>query len=75
MKLTADPCKVIHLKRNDFHFSYTLLGSKLAAATQEKDLGITVDISMKLIMQQSLKSKQSAEMNKEWESKYWRNYL
>src|SRR5215469_12287375 len=54
MNYNADKCKIIHFgSRNEGH-NYFIEGSILQAANEEKDLGVTVDSTLKL-------SKQCAE--------------
>src|SRR5215469_6862450 len=54
MNFYADKCKIIHFgSRNEGH-NYSIEGSILQAASEEKDLGVTVDNTLKF-------SKQCAE--------------
>lgn len=47
MKFSADKYKVMHIGKNNLIYLYTLLGSKLTAAMQEKGLDVIMDKSVK----------------------------
>ncbi|CAM4577882.1 unnamed protein product [Lepidochelys olivacea] len=47
MKFNVDKCKVMHIGKHNPNYTYKMMGSKLAVTTQKRDLGITVDSSLK----------------------------
>ncbi|CAM5079620.1 unnamed protein product [Natator depressus] len=47
MKFNVDKCKVMHIGKRNPNCTYTMMGSKLAVTTQERDLGVIVDSSLK----------------------------
>ncbi|CAM5136177.1 unnamed protein product [Eretmochelys imbricata] len=47
MKFSVDKCKVTHIGKHNLNYTYKMMGSKLAVTTQERDLGIIVDSSLK----------------------------
>src|SRR5207245_5221839 len=47
MSFNTEKCSVIHLGYNNLKHKYSLCGSDLGDSTKERDLGITVDSSMK----------------------------
>ncbi|CAM4642329.1 unnamed protein product [Lepidochelys kempii] len=47
MKFHADQCKVMHIGKYNPNYTYKMMGSKLAVATQERDFGVIVDSSLK----------------------------
>ncbi|CAM5167759.1 unnamed protein product [Natator depressus] len=47
MKFNVDKCKVMHIGKHNPNYTYTMMGSKLAVTTQERDLGVIVDSSLK----------------------------
>ncbi|CAM5171781.1 unnamed protein product [Natator depressus] len=47
MKFNVDKCKVMNIGKYNPNYTYTMMGSKLAVTTQERDLGVTVDSSLK----------------------------
>lgn len=47
MKLNVDKCKLMCFGTHNMTYSYILLYFKLTVTTQGKDLGVTVDSSMK----------------------------
>src|SRR5215469_7666426 len=54
MNFNADKCKIIHFGSRNKGHNYLIEGSILQAASEEKDLGVTVDNTLKF-------SKQCAE--------------
>ncbi|CAM4639967.1 unnamed protein product [Lepidochelys kempii] len=47
MKFNVDKCKVMHIGKHNPNYTYTMMGSKLAVTTQERDLGVIVNCSLK----------------------------
>ncbi|CAM5136677.1 unnamed protein product [Natator depressus] len=47
MKFNIDKCKVMHIGKHHPNYTYKMMGSKLAVTTQERDLGVIVDSSLK----------------------------
>ncbi|CAM5151637.1 unnamed protein product [Natator depressus] len=47
MIFNIDKCKVIHIGKNNPNYTFRMMGYKLAVITQERDLGVTVDGSLK----------------------------
>ncbi|CAM5134922.1 unnamed protein product [Natator depressus] len=47
MKFNVDKFKVMHIGKRNPNYTYTVMGSKLAVTTQERDLGVIVDSSLK----------------------------
>ncbi|CAM4594941.1 unnamed protein product [Lepidochelys kempii] len=47
MKFNVDKCEVIHIGKHNPNYTYKMMGSKLAVTTQERDLGVIVDSSLK----------------------------
>ncbi|CAM5165119.1 unnamed protein product [Natator depressus] len=47
MKFNVDKCKVMHIGKNNLHYTYNMMGANLATTNQEKDLGVIVDSSLK----------------------------
>ncbi|CAM5109917.1 unnamed protein product [Eretmochelys imbricata] len=53
MKFNVDKCKVMRIGKHNPNNTYTMMGSKLAVTTQERDLGVIVDCSLKTSTQKS----------------------
>ncbi|CAM5165820.1 unnamed protein product [Natator depressus] len=51
MKFNVDKCKVMQKGKNNPNYTYNMMGTNLATANQEKDLGVIVDSSLKTSMQ------------------------
>ncbi|CAM4712428.1 unnamed protein product [Lepidochelys kempii] len=47
MKFNVDKCKVMHIRKHHPNYTYKIMWSKLAVTTQERDLGVTVDSSLR----------------------------
>uniref|UniRef100_A0A8C3FA90 Reverse transcriptase domain-containing protein n=1 Tax=Chrysemys picta bellii TaxID=8478 RepID=A0A8C3FA90_CHRPI len=47
MKCNVDKCKVMHIGKNNPNYTYNMMGANLATTSQEKDLGVIVDSSLK----------------------------
>ncbi|CAM4495757.1 unnamed protein product [Caretta caretta] len=47
MKFNVDKCKVMHIGKHNPNYTHKMMGSKLAFTTQERDLGVIVDSSLK----------------------------
>uniref|UniRef100_A0A8C3H706 Reverse transcriptase domain-containing protein n=1 Tax=Chrysemys picta bellii TaxID=8478 RepID=A0A8C3H706_CHRPI len=51
MKFNVDKCKVMHIGKNNSNYTYNMMGANLATTSQEKDLGVIVDSSLKMSTQ------------------------
>uniref|UniRef100_A0A8C4XYG1 Reverse transcriptase domain-containing protein n=1 Tax=Gopherus evgoodei TaxID=1825980 RepID=A0A8C4XYG1_9SAUR len=51
MKFKVDKCKVMHIGKNNPNYTYNMMGAHLATTSQEKDLGVIVDSSLKMSTQ------------------------
>uniref|UniRef100_A0A8C8SCV0 Reverse transcriptase domain-containing protein n=1 Tax=Pelusios castaneus TaxID=367368 RepID=A0A8C8SCV0_9SAUR len=51
MKFNVDKCKVMHIGKNNPNYTYNMMGANLATTSQEKDLGVIVDSSLKMSVQ------------------------
>uniref|UniRef100_A0A452HI16 Reverse transcriptase domain-containing protein n=1 Tax=Gopherus agassizii TaxID=38772 RepID=A0A452HI16_9SAUR len=51
MKFNVDKCKVMHIGKNNPNYTYNMMGANLATTSQEKDLGVIVDSSLKMSTQ------------------------
>uniref|UniRef100_A0A674J903 Cytochrome P450 family 4 subfamily F member 22 n=1 Tax=Terrapene triunguis TaxID=2587831 RepID=A0A674J903_9SAUR len=51
MKFNANKCKVTHIGKHNPNYTYKWVGPKLAVTTQERDLGVIVDSSLKTCTQ------------------------
>ncbi|CAM5088479.1 unnamed protein product [Eretmochelys imbricata] len=57
MKFNVGKCKVTHIGKNNPNYTYNMMGTNLATTTQEKDLGVIVDSSLKTSTQCAEQSK------------------
>ncbi|CAM5165838.1 unnamed protein product [Natator depressus] len=62
MKFNVDKCKVMHIGKNNPNYTYKMMGSKLAVTTQERDLGVIVDSSLKTSTQSAAAVKKANGM-------------
>ena len=47
MSFNAKKCKIVHVGHSNPKYSYTMNGNQIEATNQEKDLGVTIESSMK----------------------------
>ncbi|CAM4547301.1 unnamed protein product [Lepidochelys olivacea] len=62
MKFNVDKCKIMHIGKHDPNYTYKMMESKLVVTTQEKDLGVIVDSSLKISTQCAVAAKKANKM-------------
>ena len=62
MEFNVGKCKVIHLGRGNEKYEYTMRGEKLQEVSEEKDLGVWIESSLKSHKQASEAAKKGYQM-------------